>query len=267
MRLGQYKIPYNRERVDSSGHQQFVERSIVNRAFTVDRQQGVAALGRLFEGSWLDSSYAAGVYTGTGRGGGADDDGWPMLLGRWQWNFLGRELPFTQSDVARRPEAAASLAFARVANRSRFTRFSSAGGGQLEGFAAGAPGRYDLEQSLLEFAVHRRGLSLQGEYHWTEIEDRSAGTRAGLEGYYVQVGYFLGEAWSSFPEPLELALRVAEVRPAYGPPDEEEWTLGGNWFFDGHRNKLSADLSRLRNGAVTGADSSWRFRLQWDLSI
>ena len=40
-RLGQWKINYNRERVDSSGRQQFVERSIVNRVFTIDRQVGV----------------------------------------------------------------------------------------------------------------------------------------------------------------------------------------------------------------------------------
>ena len=35
LRVGQWKIDYNRERVDSSGRQQFVERSIVNRVFTI----------------------------------------------------------------------------------------------------------------------------------------------------------------------------------------------------------------------------------------
>jgi len=43
IRVGQWKIDYNRERVDSSGRQQFVERSIVNRIFTIDRQMGVSA--------------------------------------------------------------------------------------------------------------------------------------------------------------------------------------------------------------------------------
>ena len=43
LRVGQWKIDYNRERVDSSGRQQFVERSIVNRIFTIDRQMGVSA--------------------------------------------------------------------------------------------------------------------------------------------------------------------------------------------------------------------------------
>ena len=45
LRVGQWKIDYNRERVDSSGRQQFVERSIVNRQFTIDRQVGVQLRG------------------------------------------------------------------------------------------------------------------------------------------------------------------------------------------------------------------------------
>lgn len=266
LRLGQYKVIYNRERVDSSGAQQFVERSIVNRAFTIDRQQGAALVGRLFEGTWIDSSYSAGVYTGTGRGGGGDADR-PMFVGRWQWNFLGRELPFTQSDVARRPDAAASLAFGGVTNRSRFTRFSSAGGGQLDGFAAGAPGQYALEQRLVEFALHRRGLSLQAEHHWKRIDDRLAGTTSELDGYYVQAGYFFNGLWPDFPERLEFAVRVARVDPDYGVPAEAEYSLGGNWFFAGHRNKLSFDVSRLHEIGAGGRESEWRFRLQWDISI
>lgn len=266
IRVGQYKVIYNRERVDSSGAQQFVERSIVNRAFTVDRQQGAALVGRLFAGTRFDSSYAIGLYNGAGRGG-TDDDGRSMVVGRWQWNVLGRVLPFTQSDVARRSEPAASLAFAGAGNRSRFTRFSSAGGGQLEGFAPGAPGQYRLEQRLIEFALHYQGFSTQAEYHWKRIDDRLAGTRSELNGYYVQAGYFPHELWPAFPQPLELALRVARVDPDYGLPAQEEFSVGGNWFFAGHRNKLTLDVSRLRNVGGIVRDSDWRLRLQWDISI
>ncbi len=48
VRLGQWKIDLNRERVDSSGRQQFVERSIANRVFTMDRQLGVQVRGICF---------------------------------------------------------------------------------------------------------------------------------------------------------------------------------------------------------------------------
>ena len=54
IRVGQWKIDYNRERVDSSGRQQFVERSIVNRVFTVDRQVGVQLRGHAFKNTRSD---------------------------------------------------------------------------------------------------------------------------------------------------------------------------------------------------------------------
>ena len=41
-RAGQWKARYNRERVISSGNQQMVERSIITRPFTIDRQQGIS---------------------------------------------------------------------------------------------------------------------------------------------------------------------------------------------------------------------------------
>ena len=65
-RLGQWKINYNRERVDSSGRQQFVERSIVNEVFTIDRQVGVLLKGRLNKGTAADFRYYTGIFNGEG---------------------------------------------------------------------------------------------------------------------------------------------------------------------------------------------------------
>ena len=103
LRLGQWKAEYNREQRDSSGEQQFVDRSIVNDAFTVDRQQGVQLTGRVLEGKALDSTYFAGVFTGTGANNRENDDSHPMWIVRYQWNVFGRELAFSQSDVQGRP--------------------------------------------------------------------------------------------------------------------------------------------------------------------
>ncbi len=111
LRLGQWKVPFNRERRDSSGRLQFVERSIVNEFFTIDRQIGAMAYGRLAPGTVFDSHYYAGVYTGSGRGE-ANDDGNMMYFGRYQWNFLGRVLEFSQSDVEYHEQPAGNLAFA-----------------------------------------------------------------------------------------------------------------------------------------------------------
>jgi hypothetical protein len=269
---GQYKVLYNRERVDSSGKQQFVDRSIVNSPFTVDRQQGLTLTGRLFKGKRGDSNYAAGFFTGTGRGGDLEGDHNPMYTFRWQWNFLKRLLPFSQSDLKRYDQAHASLALAASTNTSKFTRFSSSGGGQLPGFTpTDNPNRYRLEQWMAEFAFMRRGLSFQSEYHFKRVNDRELQQITELEGWYGQVGYFFNEVWSKFPRPLEFALRGAAVDTLEGVteiPADRELTVAANWFFQGHNNKLTFDLSRLKSTIGSGSeDDGWRARLQWDFSF
>ena len=64
IRVGQWKVDLNRERVDSSGRQQFVERSIANRVFTMDRQVGIQLRGHLFQDTPADMRYYAGVFNG-----------------------------------------------------------------------------------------------------------------------------------------------------------------------------------------------------------
>lgn len=144
VRVGQWKPEYTRERRDSSGAQTFVDRSIVNREFTIDRQQGAMVFGRAQAGGPADISWLTGVFGGA-ECGSWNDGGEPMYMARLQWNPFGRVLDFSQSDLDRRPDPAGSVAFAAVRNRSRFTRFSSDGGGELlrstVGAPVGAPGR------------------------------------------------------------------------------------------------------------------------------
>jgi phosphate-selective porin len=69
IRIGQWKSEFNRERIDSSGKQQFVERSVATPWFTIDRQQGVVASGRVARETRADTSYWFGWLSGAGRGG------------------------------------------------------------------------------------------------------------------------------------------------------------------------------------------------------
>src|SRR5262245_41189398 len=87
--VGQFKVEYTRERRISSGEQQMVDRSVINREFTVDRQQGAEIYGRLKGKGLADFNYWAGAFTGTGRGNTANDDSHLMYFGRLQWNFTG----------------------------------------------------------------------------------------------------------------------------------------------------------------------------------
>ena len=268
IRVGQWKSTYNRERSDSSGAQQFADRSIATPWFTVDRQKGIVASGRVGAGKALDSSYWFGRLSGAGRGGDLDDaDG--LWLGRYQWNFSKRVLGFSQSDIGRRDKPAGSIAIAVVSGKSMFTQFSGAGGGQLPGFENGEPDRYRIRQALFETAWQYRGFSWQQELHWKKITDSVTNVEQKIVGGYAQAGMFFSEIWGVVPEPLEFALRFAVVDPDGGDNEgiERESILAANWFFKGHRNKLTADISRIRRREVADNETETRVRLQWDVSF
>jgi phosphate-selective porin len=268
IRAGQWKSEFNRERVDSSGKQQFVERSIATPWFTIDRQQGVVASGRFGKGSRADVSHWAGWLSGAGRGGGLERaDG--LWLTRAQWNIGGRVLDFSQSALGRPEEPEASIAVAVVNGRSGFTSFSSAGGGQIPSYENGDSDRYRIEQWLFETAYQHHAFSWQQEVHYKKVRDRDNGRTSQVTGGYAQAGWFPEAYFEGFPEPLEIAVRYARVHiddPAVGD-DENEYTIGANWFFNGHRNKLTLDLSYLTQTTDGVRESSNRARFQWDWSF
>jgi phosphate-selective porin OprO and OprP len=276
IRVGQWKVDLNRERGDSSGRQQFVERSIANRVFTIDRQVGIQLRGHLFENTAADMRYYAGVFNGEGRGVRNNDNGM-LYMGRLQWNFLGRDLPWRQTDVEFTELPTGSIAIAGATNTGSCTRWSSSGCGNLDGFespARAATNQFEIDQFVEEIAFKYRGFSFQQEYHKKSISDRVVGSKNDLTGGYVQAGYFFSNLFPSFPAPLELAVRYANVNEPNAVDrridnEREEYTLGANWFFNGHNNKLTLDYSHLTldDGLLGLDDSENRVRLQWDVSF
>ena len=270
LKVGQWKAQYSRERIISSGKQQMAERSIVNRAFTIDRQQGISFYGHLQGGGLADFNYWFSILTGMGRGERENDDMYLMYMTRLQWNFLKRQVKFSGSDVEYSEDPAGTLTFAAVTNRSPYTRFSTSGGGQLPGFEDGVAGQYRVNQCLVETAFKYRGLSWQQELHWKEIKDKVNNSTTILLGTYVQLGYFFHYLWSTIPKPLEAAFRHTVYNP-----DKSEWeniqrefSFAFNWFFKDHLNKLTAEMSYLKfEKDVAEERDGFRLRLQWDISM
>jgi phosphate-selective porin len=270
LKVGQWKVEYNRERVISSGKQQLADRSLINRPFTIDRQQGVELYGRFGLSTLADFSYWAGVFMGTGRGAAANDDEEMMFTGRLQWNVLGREVPWHGSDLEHHEKPVALISLGGVTNQSPYTRFSQGGGGQLEGFDQGSPGQYRVKQYMVETALMVKGLSWQQEFHWKEINDRKNGTITTLIGNYVQIGYFFHYWLQWIPQPLEIAVRYDVYDPDMRLEGllQRELSLAGNWFFKDHLNKLTAEFSHINFQENLGSQrDGWRFRLQWDVSL
>lgn len=277
LRLGRAKVIYNDERVTSSGKQQFVNRSIVNDIFTVDRQQGAQVFGRLFPKEWYDFSYAVGVFSGQGVGERNNDDDKMMYSARLQWNFLGDELAFSQSDIEFHTKPAASFAVAGMTNTSRCTAFETDSNScrALPNFKVGAAGQYEVNQAMEEFRFKWRGFSLQHELHLKNVDDQFAAANldstTDLMGGYVQAGYFPHDLIPLVPKQLEFAMRYAAVDPNINIDNDrqQEFTGAMNWFFSGHNNKLTFEVSHLtvedpHKNIEKGEE---RARVQWDISF
>ena len=265
VRAGQWKSEFNRERVDSSGKQSLVERSISNYWFTLDRQRGIGVSARFNHGNARDMRIWIERVSGMGRGSGSVTDK-GLYLARVQWNPAGEQLPFSQSDLMRRKHVVSSIALATVYGDSPYSRFSSSGGGSLPGYSGHDN---EIRQYLFETAFHYRGFAWQQELHYKQVKDHDTGMKRKLVGGYLQLGSFLQEWWSGVPRRLELVGRFSMVDPdkKQGSNSQKEWALGLNWFYEGHRNKLTVDLSRLEFNAPNGKISDNRFRFQWELSL
>ena len=91
-----------------------------------------------------------------------------------------------------------------------------------------------------------------------------------LRGYYVQAGYFISESISWWPEPLEIAARYATYSPNTNEGDDHffERTLAFNYFFNGHKNKVTAEVSKVALDQFgTEAGDETVYSLQWDVSF
>lgn len=269
-RVGQWKARYSRERVISSGAQTGLERSLINRIFTIDRQQGVSLYGNIDGGGAANFNYWAELLTGSGRGGTVGDDSHPMYMLRLQWNPNGKVLGFSGSDLKYHEKFTSSVAIAGVNNTSRYTRFSTSGGGQLYGFEPGVDGQYKIDQLMFETAFKYRGLSFDQELHYKNIYDNVNLEETTLVGNYFQVGYFFHYLFPKFPKPLEVFARQAFYDPDtdISKNNNYEYTFGLNWFFKGHKNKLTIDYSYLDfNRFDIEGNTEHMVRLQWDVSI
>ncbi|PZX57737.1 phosphate-selective porin O/P [Algoriphagus ratkowskyi] len=269
-KAGQWKVEFTRERFISSGEQQMVDRSLLNRKFTVDRQQGVEVYGNLDGGGIANFNYWAAALTGMGRGATQNDDSKMMYFGRFQWNFLGREVPFSGGDLTISQKPAAIIAIAAISNTSPYTRFSTSGGGNLSGFEGTNDSQYTVNQYQLETAFIYKGFSWASEFHRKNILDNFDEEETLLGGFYITAGYLAHQTLNFWPEPLEIAVRYAEVRPDLSISNniQRETAIAFNWFFADHKNKLTTELTRFKfQDQELAQDDEIRFRLQLDISF
>ncbi len=270
--VGQCKIPYSRERVISSASQTLVERSLVNRAFTVDRQIGVTLYGNFGAERVANFSYWAGIYTGTGILGSINDDDNMMYMGRFQWNFAGKPIDIGEPDskIDDPDHFRGSIALAGVTNISPYTRFSSSGGSQVDVFSSGDPGQYKVDQLEEDLVIKFKGISLLQEFHYKVIDDLINDTEIQMKGVFAQVGIFPGYLINGMTKKLQFAVRYGyddENTAASDSQYRDEFIIGANYYMNGFRHRLQTDFTVTNLHTPVETLHARRFRIQWDITF
>jgi len=243
--FGQTKLAGNRQRVTSSGNQQFVERSIVNATFTLDRDFGLFA-------TWDKKHYRlkGSVTSGEGRNSTRSDKG---------LNYTGRLelLPFGkftgdnedwEGDLAHEQKIKMVAAISYNYNASALRQ-----GGTIGGDLFSAVNMQNLHADLL---IKYKGFAFQQEYT-NRLVDNPITISAVLPTSYRTVYNGFGSNTQlsyCFKNKFEVAFRYAMVNPNRNIYDNEVYTtvnvkrqehihVGVSKYLYGHR--LKAQLNGL----------------------
>lgn len=257
VKFGQYKVPFGRQELTSSGSQQFVDRSQVSNTYARGRDTGLQLWGRLL-GDKVE--WRVGAFNGNGLTRSTNDND------TFQWNArvmiqpngvaplgtgLGNSGPlFSESDF----ESTDTPIWALAANyeRNDFHRTTTG---------------IDLKDQVFEFdgVFKFKGLFLTADVYLREREPEPAtpgGAVAKFDsnGWYVQGGYLLGakRQW-------EIAGRYGSFDPTSltAGNDMREWRVGASYYHVRHALKVQADYGRLENKANGVKNDELRLQTQF----
>lgn len=246
--FGQGKLPGNRQRVVSSGDLQFVDRSIVNAAFNVDRDFGFQTQYRAKLGDQLLIAKAA-VISGEGRNGNARSDGRLATAARVEWLPFGefsRSGDYFESDLAREPSPKLSIGYAYAAFPGTYRANGTVGTFFTEdGTRSGTPARTDMDLHFADAVFKWQGWSAYVEWarrDATRVIMNSKQAALEGQGYNVQLGRMVSDD-------KEVALKHSAVLPrglSVGRYSEDrDWAAVFNWFVNGHRVKLQGEVGLI----------------------
>lgn len=267
--VGQTKLPGNRERVISSQKQQFVDRSLVNSWFNIDRDIGFQLRHRHAIGSRGVLKEAFSLSTGEGR------DVIITNIGGYDYTFRLEYLVFGEftgngdyfsSDLKREksPKLAVGVTY-------DFNDGAGKQRGQLGLFMIDSLGNQftnDLHTVFIDAIFKYNGFSFQTEYaHKSAKENIIAPTELGGLRYSTGSGFFFQGGYL-FNNNLELGLRYTQVRSdsrMYSSVnDGDEYNLVVSRYFSGHNLKVQSDIAYLDQ--LLGRDFL-QFRLQFEIAF
>jgi len=210
LRAGQWKRPFSRQHITSSGKQEFVDRALTDEAFGAGRDVGLMLHNNYTKAQGIE--WAAGIFNGNGANEVPDARFNPAVVARVGYNNGVKG--YSEADLA---------------------------GGSLR-FGVGASGQVHLDgtaeadngvKAEVDAIVKVQGLSATAAFYLASPLDETA---AEAMGYHAQLGYVLGAGWQP-------AVRFASHMPDGDNNDTSELGVAISKYMNKHGLKWQTDIT------------------------
>lgn len=265
--FGQTKLPGNRERVISSANLQFVDRSILNAGFNIDRDVGIQLRHHFnLTDSFIIREIVA-ISQGEGRNITTGNIGGFQYTSRLEFLPFGlfpKKGDYLGSSLNRPETPKLALGVTYDFNNNAVKTRSNQGS-----YMVTENGFYETNITTLfvDAIFKHKGFSFMGEYANRDAKDPIAKEEDGTPtGSIVQVGNALNlQAGYLFKKDWELAGRYSNVdynKNITGKNMVNEYTLGVSKYIVGHKLKVQSDFTYVD---TENLNSRLTYRLQFDI--
>lgn len=250
--FGQFKPPFGRQELTSSGNQSFVDRALVSNEYARGRDTGVAVQGVLRNNT---IEYRAGVFNGNGLTRTTNDNGSMQVNARLMWQPNGSQALAQRAWVSGALYSEADFEsttvpiYAIAINYERNDFHRTTAGNDLQSDVTGVDGVFKF-----------KGVFATGEY-FVRRRTPESGATFNADGGFVQLGVMLNQyrTW-------EAALRYGQrdVNDAVANDAVKEIRAGLNYYYRRHTMKFQIDGGQVETqmGAAGGSRKTHEIRAQ-----
>ncbi len=271
--FGQTKIKANRARINSSSALQFVDRSIVNSQFNIDRDFGLFGEYNPLRGDGFNISARMSVTSGEGRNWGTSKKGGLAYTGRLELYPFGRFKAKGEivEGCYEYDERLRMLVAGAYSYNDRTARVAGQRGALMPDGATRTMGAY-----FVDFILKYRGWAFCTDFMGRTCDrplfegtpEAYVYTGCGLN---IQTSWLIKRNW-------EIAVRNStlfpsdRIRSLAGYDSQNQMTLGVTRYIIGHNLKVQADVSynsySERNPQIIPDDyDRWQLRFQVELGL
>ncbi|NIJ44251.1 hypothetical protein FHR24_000690 [Wenyingzhuangia heitensis] len=262
---GQTKLPGNRERVISSANMQLVDRSLLNKEFTLDRDMGFQLRNNHIIGKQLLIREIFAITQGEGRNITTGNVGGQQYTSRIEVLPFGAFISkgdYKGSDLKREPIPKLAIG-ATYNHNDRASRQRGSQGSIIDLIDDSGSAEdhvftmTDVNTTFVDFMYKHNGYSAMGEFAYRNADDTTIGTNPVKTGkaYNLATGYL-------FNNNYEIATRYTQIDYKGIGNTTEQYTLGVSKYIVGHKLKVQTDLSYT---TVDSMPEGLQLRLQFEV--